>query len=161
MRRAVWLGWLGAASTAGLIVSTALPASAANPASATTSGGQTLSVQIDTPAANATVPPGNLPVSGRASFGSLSANTNVLYVVDVSGSTSSPTNQDCNGDGAVNAGDDLNGNGSIGQTIDCEISGVIALNNSLVNVTVDVGIVQFDDTAAVVDVNPAVAGTQT
>lgn len=132
---------------------------AVNPNSTTIpSTGQSLDIEITSPTDGATVPAGDpVTVEGLAGIGGLSANANVMYVVDVSGSTSFPTFQDCDGDGAGgDADDDLNGDSTIGDTLDCEISGVLALNDSLsALVGVDGGVVPFGSSAVVADVDPA------
>lgn len=72
------------------------------------------------------------PVSVRGTFAlSATEQVNVVYVVDVSSSTEQPTGQDCNGDGNADVFDDYNGDGVWGTTLDCEISGIVALNASL------------------------------
>lgn len=132
---------------------------AVNPNSTTIpSTGQSLDIEITSPADGATVPAGDpVTVEGLVGIGGLSVGANVMYVVDVSGSTGSPSGQDCDGDGtAGDADDDFNGDGTIGDTLDCEISGVVALNDSLSTLTgVDGGIVPFGSTAVVADVDPA------
>lgn len=134
---------------------------AANPGAATTTTGQTLTVQIDSPLDGASVSEGALTVTGKALLGTFSANTAVQYVIDVSGSTGSPSGMDCNGDGVVNAGDNLDGTGAIGTTLDCEVSGVLTLNQTLVDIGgVQVGLVTFSDAAQQRDLDPTVAGTQ-
>lgn len=58
----------------------------------------------------------------------------VLFAVDLSGSTDRPAGMDCNGDGQVTeglAGDDLNADGSVGDVLDCEIGAVAALTADL------------------------------
>ncbi len=136
---------------------------AGNPAGGTTNNGQTLSIIIDTPpdGEKVLVPPGHLnSITGRAVIGNLSTTTNILYVVDLSGSTSSPSGQDCDGNGvAGDVGDNLNGDTTVGDTLDCEISGLIALNNSLANIALDVGFTPFGSGAAIADVDPT-AGQQ-
>jgi hypothetical protein len=128
----------------------------------TTNTEQQLTITIDSPAdgSSTPVPPGEIEVTGKVSIGLLSLDVNVLYIVDVSGSTGSPDNQDCNGDGAANAADDINGNGSVGDTLDCEIAGVQALNDSLTGLSgVEVGVIPFNSSAATSDVSPN-AGNQ-
>ncbi len=134
------------------------PALAANPATGTTTTGQSLNIQIVTPEDGVTVDE-TLPVdvTGVVSIGTLSLDINIAYVVDVSGSTeySSTLNQDCNGDSVVDNDDDLNGDGQVGNTLDCEIAGVLALNNSFTGlVGVDVSFVPFGSYASVADVGP-------
>lgn len=132
---------------------------AVNPNSTTIpSTGQSLDIEITSPTDGATVPAGDpVTVEGLVGIGGLSASANVMYVVDVSGSTSSPTSQDCDGDATGgDADDDFNGDGSVGDTLDCEISGVLALNDSLSALTgVDGGVVPFGSFATVADVDPA------
>jgi hypothetical protein len=84
--------------------------------------------------------------------------TTVLFVVDVSGSTDAPVGLDCDGNGVLNeAGDDLNGDGSVGDTLDCEIAGVKALNTSLQSSpgAVQVSLESFGPTAHAVNLDPA------
>ena len=133
---------------------------AANPGSATTKAGQQLSIRIDSPANGATVAQAALAVSGVAGIGALSGGggTNVLYAVDESGSTGDNAG-DCNGDGATNAGDDANGDGAVGTVLDCELSGVLALNASLAGSSVGSGLVAFADSAGTADMSAA-AGQQ-
>lgn len=85
---------------------------------------------ITTPQQGSAVTAG--PVEVRGAFAlSASEQVNVVYAVDVSSSTEQPTAQDCNGDGASDVLDDFNGDGATGTTLDCEISGIVALNASL------------------------------
>src|SRR4051812_44688667 len=105
---------------AGLVLALLIPgvAQAANPGAATTKTNQQLGIKIDTPANGASVPLAALAVTGTVSLSPLGgggggAPPAIVYIVDTSGSTSSPT-QDCNGDGAVNATDDFNGDSSLG-----------------------------------------------
>ncbi|HLO01642.1 MAG TPA: hypothetical protein VK191_00805, partial [Symbiobacteriaceae bacterium] len=140
-----------------LTLSLAAPALAVNPASSLASTGQTLSIEITGPAdgSRVNVPPGAITVTGTASIGPLSNSGNVMYVVDVSGSTLSPLNQDCNGDHVVNALDDLNGDSRRGSTLDCEIAGVVALNGSLAGSPgASAGLIAFGNSAAIADVDP-------
>jgi hypothetical protein len=137
-------------------------AMAANPASGTTTTGQTLSIQIGGPAdgSRVNVPSGSVTATGTVSIGPLSDSGNVVYVVDVSGSTANPTGQDCNGDGVVNGADNVNGDGYTGSTLDCEVAGVMALNASLAGSPgAEAGLVIFGSSAAIADVGPA-AGQQ-
>jgi hypothetical protein len=141
-----------------LLLLLALPsaAPAANPGSARTGSGQTLNVRIDAPANGATVPRADLAVRGVAGIGALSGSgaTNVVYVVDTSGSTGGSAG-DCNGDGATNAGDDLNGDNGVGTILDCELGGVLALNASLAGSGVGSGLVAFADSAGTADMSAA------
>lgn len=132
---------------------------AGNPATGTTGTGQILEIIIDTPADSATVagPSCQVNVAGRTSLEGVTTSANLLYIIDVSGSTSGPSNQDCNGNG-VNGdiNDDFNGDGATGDTLDCEISGVFALNSSLFGASgLDTGIIVFGSSSAIADVDPS------
>lgn len=148
---------------AGAILATTIPAWAENPATGTLTSGDTIEIVIDTPGDGDQVPPAGDPleITGRTNIPEVPTNpaANVLYVVDVSGSTGFPTGQDCNGDGAVDAGDDLNGDGRVGDTLDCEIRGIIALNESLGDAPIfDGGVVPFGSSAAIADVDGVTDG---
>jgi hypothetical protein len=111
------------------------------------------------PLDGATVPEGDLTVNGRLGNAS-GKETTVVYVVDVSGSTSSGS-FDCNGDGAVTVLDDFNGDGGRGNVLDCEIASLIALNTSLsARTDVKVAIIPFGTTADIADVAPATGEQQ-
>lgn len=129
---------------------------AANPGSATTKSGQKLAIRIDSPADGAAVPSADLAVTGVAGIGALTGGggTNVMYLVDQSGSTGDNAG-DCNGDGTTNAADDLNADGAVGTVLDCELSGVVALNASLSGSSVGSGLVAFADTAGTADMSAA------
>lgn len=113
-----------------------------------------IAISILSPVEGATIRSEQVAVRGTVG---LAGNTaRVIYVVDVSGSTASPVDQDCNGDARRDATDDLNNDGTRGDTLDCEIAGVIALNQSLVNrPDLRVGLVAFGSTAAAADVSPS------
>jgi hypothetical protein len=123
--------------------------------------GQPFEIAITSPSDGDVVPLGPVAVTGTVAIGGVAGTpVNVISVADLSGSTQSPSNMDCSGDGAVNAGDDFNGDGRPGDVLDCEISGIIALNQSLFGtVNVDVGLVAFGQDAATVDIKSA-AGDQ-
>ena len=84
----------------------------------------------------------------------------MVYVIDVSSSTTFPTlTNDCNGDGVIDSDDDFapaddatasNPTANqIGSTLDCEVAGVMSLNDSLgSSSSVKVGIVVFATRAA-------------
>ena len=151
------------ATLATMVAAVVLPATAVavNPGSATTSTGQTLNVRIDTPADGSTVPVAPLTVTGVAGLGTLGTGggANLAYVVDNSGSTERPTDLDCNGSGGPDPGDNFNGDARTGDVLDCEIAGVLALNNSIASSGAAAGLVSFGSTAAASDVSPA-AGDQ-
>lgn len=144
------------------LLATPASASAVNPGTAQNPRGQTLTVRIDTPADGSRVPLQPLAVGGIATITPLagSGGQNIVYILDNSGSTSSPSNADCNGDGAANAGDDANGSGSAGDVLDCEIFGIAALNATLkAQGTPQGAVVAFGTGADQADVSGA-AGTQ-
>jgi len=78
----------------------------------------------------------------------------IVYVIDLSGSTGGNDGLDCNGDGTVNDGDNFNNNFDQGSVLDCEIAGIIALNNSLQGTNTQAAVVGFGTTAAAADVSP-------
>ena len=126
---------------------------------ATTASAAGESITITYPADGQTVGTGPLTVAGSVSSGK-GDKVNVLYAVDVSGSTASPTGLDCNGDTQITAElDDFNQDGSVGDTLDCEISGIVALNAALRAVPnsaqrIRAGVVAFGNDAAVADLEP-------
>jgi hypothetical protein len=132
---------------------------------------QTLTARITAPANNALIPipPGTVQVQGNCAITAAqsSCNTpttiNVIYVLDVSGSTdlnfllqNNRPRIDANGNGILgDAGDDFNGDGELGDVLDGEIAGVLALHASIGNPTqVNVGVVAFATNAAAADVSP-------
>jgi hypothetical protein len=132
---------------------------------------QTLTARITAPANNALIPipPGTVQVQGNCAITAAqsSCNTpttiNVIYVLDVSGSTdlnfllqNNRPRIDANGNGILgDAGDDFNGDGELGDVLDGEIAGVLALHTSIGNPTqVNVGVVAFATNAAAADVSP-------
>ncbi len=60
-------------------------------------------------------------VEGTASVGFGDGDTTITYVLDVSGSVNDPSNTDCGGD--------VNGDGLPDTILDCEVTGVLALND--------------------------------
>ncbi len=74
---------------------------------------------------------GPVELRGMVSIGS-PATTTVLYLVDVSQSTKTPSGLDCNADGVPGGpGDNQNGDSVVGDAFDCEIGAVKALNAGL------------------------------
>ncbi|MFQ5824680.1 MAG: VWA domain-containing protein, partial [bacterium] len=140
--------------------------SAQNPNSDTTTTGQILTVNITSPADGTTIqgpPPCDVTVKGLVTLSSLPDTAiNVLYVIDLSGSTSEfgivPLNIppiDVNSDGVVDAGDDFNGDGFSGDILDAEIGGALALNASLGDLEeVDAGIIAYASNSSNADVSP-------
>jgi hypothetical protein len=120
--------------------------------------GQDFSVVLTAPAEGFTAIEGEtITVEGQATIGDVAGvATNIMYVVDVSGSTQSPFGQDCNGDGVVSPLDNFNGDARVGDVLDCEIAGVLALNESLsAAVMVDGGLVALGQYGLAADVDPA------
>jgi hypothetical protein len=154
---------VAAVSTAVLAALVAVPAWATNPNSGTTTTTQDLNIEILDPLNGDTKVVGfDFDVSGIVGIGNLSQDLNVAYVIDVSCSTNftNTRNQDCNSDGVVDSGDDINGDGVVGSTLDCEIAGVLELNDSLAGLLgVEVTVVPFGSYATVADVDP-LAGQQ-
>ncbi len=136
------------------------------------STGQTLTATITSPADNAEVPipPGTVQVQGNCAISSVqggcnnATTINVVYVLDVSGSTdlnfltqNNRPRVDADGNGtAGDAGDDFNGDGEWGDILDGEIAGVLALHASIGDPgQVNVGVVAFATDARAADVDPA------
>lgn len=162
LRSAVARGRRASCAALALAAVAVVPASAlgANPGTATTTTGQPLNIRIDAPSDGAAVAAQALTVNGVAGIGPLTGSgaTNLMYIIDNSGSTSSIVG-DCNGDGTTDANDDLNGDKAIGNVLDCEISGGVALNTSLAQSGIQAGAIAFGSTSDQGDVTPA-AGQQ-
>lgn len=114
------------------------------------------SVTIDDPGV---VSAGDVTLRGRV-FQGPARTTTVLYAVDATNSTADPAGADCTGDGVVtpgSGGDDLNADGSVGDTLDCEIAGVRALDAHLAENAdgrLQVGLIAFANLAAAADLSP-------
>ncbi len=138
------------------LVAGAVPAMASGHTSAATlPNGTSIEVTIDWPA-NGTeyVVPADTAgvdvlVSGTASVGEGEPDATLVYVVDVSFSANQPSLGDCGGD--------LNGDGAGNTILDCEIAGVIALNNAAnTEGSVDeVGVAVYGQNGAAADMTPA------
>ncbi len=100
-----------------------------------------------------------VPLRGRVSSGSTTATgtPTVLYVIDASASTGEQRGADCDGSGASDANDDLNGDSSVGDTLDCEIAAVQALNQMIAGSVegASVGLEAFATVPAVADLHPS------
>ena len=148
---------LGALLSAGALIAVVVgTASAANPASATTTTNQTLTAEVTLSTTNNPVWLGTaVNASAEATLGE-GDTANVVYVVDVSGSMENPAFNpfqpavgDCDGDGLV------------GTALDAACVGLIALNDSLGSaVNANVGLVAFGSGGKTADMGPA-AGAQT
>lgn len=101
------------------------------------------------------------PVELRGTVnGSAAETTTVLYVVDNSQSTSQPTGLDCDGNNQpLDTTDNLNGDFSVGDTLDCEIAAVKAVNSSLESSPGDavVSLETFGSGASAINLNPPVS----
>lgn len=148
-----------AALTLSLTVASSSTALASNHEAASTipSTSQELEIRIDSPTDGTVVDPAASPltVEGVVGIDGLSTQANAYYMVDVSGSTTFPTGLDCDGSGDA-TGDDFNGDSLVGDVLDCEISGVLALNDSL-SAGVSVGLGAFGTSAANADMDPGAA----
>ena len=99
---------------------------------------------------------GPVELRGLVSTGS-PATTTVLYLVDVSQSTKNPSGLDCNADGVPGGpGDDQNGDGAVGDTFDCEIGAVKAVNAGLASSAAHslVSLETFAGSASAVNLQP-------
>ncbi len=136
---------VAASTTLAVVVSIAVAGGMSSPANAAAS------VSIDDPGATTA---GTVTLTGKvgASAGEV---TSVLYVIDASGSTAAWRGSDCSGNGLAGPEDDFNGDALIGDILDCEISGVLALNKSLPASGVQVGLVGLAGEAAAADLDPA------
>jgi len=140
-------------------------ATAQNPNSDTTSTGQILTVNITSPADSSLISrqPFKVTVEGLVTISDMPAHhINVLYVLDISGSTGegglvpdSVDRIDVNGDSVIDAGDDFNYDGNYGDILDAEIGGVLSLNESIGDPAgVELGIIGFAHYAWNADVSP-------
>lgn len=151
----------------GVVTTAVVPiAHAVNPATGLTSVGQSLDVVITTPSAGSRLPlaDGPVTVTGTASIGTTTSSTLAAYVVDHSGSTSVLTaTRDCDGNGTGGqASDDVNGDGARGTILDCELSGVMALNDSLATrANTNVSYIAFGSQAALADHDPGTVDAST
>lgn len=116
---------------------TALGATASSASTTTLSNGAQLAVAIATPATGTeyNIPSGDttvdVPVTGTASIGIGAPDAKIIYVMDLSGSTSNP-------------------GGACGSILACEKAFFVALNNAVVadGSTANVGVVKFASTAS-------------
>ncbi len=116
-------------------------------------GGTALGVEITAPAPGAIVPAGTVAVQGTAVVSEAPAvkNTTLLYVVDVSGSTTDGAGVDC--DGVVGADSILT----------CEKAAIRTVNAEAAQArspVANAGIVAFNHEARALDLLPRIAGSQ-
>jgi hypothetical protein len=128
---------------------TATPALAAPPLPATLPGGTSIAVSIDSPADGAVLPAGPVTVTGTASVGTGAAtpNTALIYVLDVSGSTTNDNGK---------SGADCDHNGTLDLILTCEVEAARGLNRTAATVgsVASVGVVGFSAGAVTADVSP-------
>ena len=142
----------GLALTAALVCAAPAPADTEN---GNLPGGTSITVGISSPTDGALIasPPGDVSLSGTASVGQgvPVANTTLVYVVDRSGSTQTPSG----------CGGNQNGDSLTNSVLDCEIAAARALNGeAIASGTVgQVGAVFFDSAAQIQDAS-AVGGFQ-
>ncbi len=139
-----------------VLMMVAVPASASSHTSAgTLPNGTAIDVSVDDPldGTEFVVPAGvatiDVAVTGTASVGEGAPDATFVYVIDVSFSSNGSASGDCGGD--------LNGDGSANSILDCEIAGVLALNQAaLAAGSVDeVGVAVYGEGGAAADMTPA------
>lgn len=144
-----------AAFTFLVVLSLTLPAIASSHTSAgTLPNGTPIDVSITSPADGSefVVPSGSttvdVPVAGTSSVGEGEPDATLVYVIDVSFSTNIPAAGDCGGD--------RNGDGASNTVLDCEVAGVLALNDAAITEgSVDeVGVVVYGQVGAAADMTP-------
>ena len=153
-----------------LVASAAIAGALVGVTGATTTnlpGGTSLSVSITSPTNGAVLPLGDVTVQGNAAVGTAApiANTLLIYVIDVSGSTSAIT-------ASASACPNQNHyDTTSGTTLDCELLAIKSVNEASVTTgtVAQVGLIAFGGTpapgnladAAALDLGPGVAGSQT
>ena len=124
---------------------------AQSPVTGNLPGGTSIEFAINNPADRAVVASGNISVDGTASIGMSVpvANTALVYVLDLSGSTDNPATPGCGGD--------QNGDSKPDRVLDCEILAARTLNFVAQSggTIGDVGVAIFADSGATGDVDPA------
>jgi hypothetical protein len=146
---------VGTAATAmSLVVAAGLTLAVLGTASPATGAGGTIT--IDPPGA-----PKAGPVTLTGTVGLDPGDvTSVVYVYDATDSTKAPAGADCSNNGALGPEDDFNADGVVGDVLDCEIAGVVALNQSLATTSgVQAGLVAFANQAAAADLDPVGSAT--
>jgi trimeric autotransporter adhesin len=108
-----------------------------------------LTVTIDDPADGVVLPPGPVTLTGAASIGGAEPDLTLIYLLDVSAGTDSPTLTGCGGD--------RNGDGRSNRVLDCQLAAVAGLNEYAVGLgsVADVGVVVLADSAGIGDLGPA------
>lgn len=147
-----------AASSAGPVATRTVTDDAATPANGA------LTIQITSPTDGQSFPPGQGPseITGSVGVGTLGVDVSILYVIDTSGSTDNEDGLDCNGDGVVDAKDDLISlkDSGVGSILDCEVAGMLAINDSLPTEGVVVGALDFDSDVEPQDGDAVLPGIQ-
>jgi hypothetical protein len=142
----------------------AIPTQPPGTAVGSTSAGQSMTVAVTSPADGTRLPATTDPlaVTGTVDLSAASGRPyHAAYVVDVSGSTAEVQWQDCDGSGTVTIADEFNSAPGQADILDCEIAGVIALNNAVKGVPgATVGVVALGGgqvpLSAMADMSPAV-----
>jgi hypothetical protein len=138
-----------------LLIATAAPALAdGHVAADTLPNGTPIDATIDAPldGTEIVVPTGeataDVLVSGTASVGNGEADATLVYVIDVSLSVVQPANGDCGGD--------LNGDGLSNTILDCQLAGVLALNEAAIDTGAvdEVGVAVYGELGAAADMTP-------
>lgn len=149
---------LAVIGVSGLVLAAAATSAQAATASLASTTAASPSVSLADPAAAGSLTAGTVTFRGSTSAGLQTKQTSVLFLVDVSGSTSGVKGQDCNGDGEVTDADDVNRDGASGDVLDCEIEAVKSLNHGLAGIAAEVADVRVGLTAFAANTANAVIG---
>ena len=95
------------------------------------------------------------PVVLSGQVQAVSETANVVFVLDLSGSTGSTTGLDANYDGLADAADDLNGDGRTGDILDAEIGAILRVVDHLrsTGVSARVSVIPFASQGVPLDLN--------
>lgn len=138
-----------------LLIATAVPALADSQASGTLPNGTAIDATIEDPldGTEIVIPAGettaDVTVSGTASVGNGEPDATLVYVIDVSFSVNLSAIGDCGGD--------LNGDGLFNTILDCQLAGVLALNDAAIatGAVDEVGVAVYGEFGAAADMTPA------
>jgi hypothetical protein len=110
-------------------------------------GGTIIEVDIDIPTNGAVLPNTPISVAGTARIDKQVVTTDVVYILDVSGST----------EGFSGCGADQNGDGASNTILDCEIAALRAVTDQILAIggVANIGVGLFAATGAVADMSPA------
>ena len=94
-----------------------------------------------------------IPLTGQAT--TISGTQNVIFVIDVSASTSLPTGLDANFDGVVDELDNINHDSFVGNILDAELGAALETIERISNsADTNVGLVIFGNSSATLDLGP-------